>query len=102
MGRRNSKRRIPQGKEGWIAAKGTWEEVSKRELRELIDADSDAEEIVAGVVEGNPSDDSRSDGDSEGDAVARDDFSTGTSAAVQQGASAAPTNWAACAKALVG
>eukprot|EP00873_Tetraselmis_striata_P028169 jgi/Tetstr1/448433/TSEL_035702.t1 len=41
------------------------------ELHELLDADSEAEGIVAGVVEGNPSDDSGSDIDSEGDAGAR-------------------------------
>eukprot|EP00873_Tetraselmis_striata_P009098 jgi/Tetstr1/429362/TSEL_019279.t1 len=30
MGRRNSKRRIPQGKEDWTGTKRTWEEVTKR------------------------------------------------------------------------
>eukprot|EP00873_Tetraselmis_striata_P019875 jgi/Tetstr1/440139/TSEL_028496.t1 len=51
------------------------------ELHELLDADGEAEGIVAGVVEGNPSDDSGSDIDSEGDAGARYDFNTGTSSA---------------------
>eukprot|EP00873_Tetraselmis_striata_P015080 jgi/Tetstr1/435344/TSEL_024262.t1 len=70
------------------------------ELRELLDADSDDESIVAGVVEGNPFEDSRSDIDGEGVALARYDFSTGTSGAVQQDASAARANWADCAEAL--
>eukprot|EP00873_Tetraselmis_striata_P028453 jgi/Tetstr1/448717/TSEL_035954.t1 len=85
MGRRNSKHRIPEGKEGWTPATGTWEAAIKRELRELLDADidvdSDAEGKVAGVVEGNPSDDNRSDGDGEGDAGAGYDFSIGTNSA---------------------
>eukprot|EP00873_Tetraselmis_striata_P013690 jgi/Tetstr1/433954/TSEL_023131.t1 len=75
MGRRSSKRLIPEGKEGWTPATGTWEAAIKRELRKLLDsnsdADSDAEGIVAGVVDGNPSDDSRGDSDGEGDAGAR-------------------------------
>eukprot|EP00873_Tetraselmis_striata_P009962 jgi/Tetstr1/430226/TSEL_020055.t1 len=166
MGRRNSKRRIHEDKEGWTHATGTWEAATKRvhcnacgapvsktrfydnhrwteacaespdttarvaaggdgdpaapyvrhasapsgagqtergasrELRELPDANSDAEGISAGLVEGNPSDDSRSDNNGVGDVVARYDFSTGTSAAVHQGASAAPANWAAYAEAL--
>eukprot|EP00873_Tetraselmis_striata_P045349 jgi/Tetstr1/465613/TSEL_010259.t1 len=45
--------------------------VMPQELRKLLDADSDAEGIVAGIVENNPSDDSRSDSDEEGDAGAR-------------------------------
>eukprot|EP00873_Tetraselmis_striata_P002059 jgi/Tetstr1/422323/TSEL_013166.t1 len=45
------------------------------------DADSDAEGIVAGVVDGNPADDSRGDSGGEGDVGARYDFSTGTSSA---------------------
>eukprot|EP00873_Tetraselmis_striata_P011952 jgi/Tetstr1/432216/TSEL_021672.t1 len=46
-----------------------------------MDADSDAEGMVAGVVDGNPSDDIRGDIDDEGDAGARYDFCTGTSSA---------------------
>eukprot|EP00873_Tetraselmis_striata_P040117 jgi/Tetstr1/460381/TSEL_000059.t1 len=70
-------RRLPQGAIDTLPA----------ELRELMDADSDAdsdaEGIVAGVniVEGNPSDDSRSNSDGEGDTGARYDFSTWTSSA---------------------
>eukprot|EP00873_Tetraselmis_striata_P039864 jgi/Tetstr1/460128/TSEL_005444.t1 len=45
------------------------------------DADSDAEGIVAGVVDGKPSNDSRGDNDGEGDRGARYDFSTMTSSA---------------------
>eukprot|EP00873_Tetraselmis_striata_P016626 jgi/Tetstr1/436890/TSEL_025666.t1 len=54
---------------------------SQQELRELLDADSGAEGIVAGVVEGDPSDDSCSDIDSEGGAGVSFDFSTGTNSA---------------------
>eukprot|EP00873_Tetraselmis_striata_P013344 jgi/Tetstr1/433608/TSEL_022873.t1 len=77
MGHRNSKRRIPTGKEGWTAAEG----IPEPELGKLLDADGDSEGIVAGVVEGNPSDDIRSDSDGEGDACARFDFSTETGSA---------------------
>eukprot|EP00873_Tetraselmis_striata_P033224 jgi/Tetstr1/453488/TSEL_040457.t1 len=41
------------------------------DLRKLLDANIDAEGIVAGVVEDNPSDDSRSDSDGERDVCAR-------------------------------
>eukprot|EP00873_Tetraselmis_striata_P022112 jgi/Tetstr1/442376/TSEL_030502.t1 len=54
-----------------------------RTHRRDSDADSDngAEGIVAGIEEGNPSNDSRSDSDGEGDAGAGYDFNTGTSGA---------------------
>eukprot|EP00873_Tetraselmis_striata_P014661 jgi/Tetstr1/434925/TSEL_023922.t1 len=74
------------------------------ELRELLnadsDADSDAKGVVARVVEGNPSGDCRSDIDGEGDAGAGHVFSIGTSSAVQPDTSAASANMEVCAEAL--
>eukprot|EP00873_Tetraselmis_striata_P033571 jgi/Tetstr1/453835/TSEL_003999.t1 len=79
MGRHNSKRRILEGKEGWTPSEGTWVEVTKK-----INADSDAEGIVAGVVEGNPFD---SDSDGGGDASARRrQFYTGAEATLMEAA----------------